>query len=273
VIVPILAISIFAQVRWEFFRNVFPLPLYLQIVSILDATAAFSSYLFFPALFAFCFLPTSRVQRPYRGIILLIGTLLGIPMCCCFSVRAAMVHESILNSAQLDQHHYYLTVQIAFGNQSRYYTFFKCNEKDLECEMIYDLDGGSFAPPEALIVDPGAHEINFYRGAGLVYTYGPHPHEYKFIDSGMMDTYFLNLYSYEMNSVQEFVIVKCYRKDYQCISPEILPFRYSAKNFKKANLVSDESVKEIKLLVDDKVIFNYDTAPHCQVEGCIIINK
>ena len=194
-------------------------------------------------------------------------------MCCIFSLRAIMVHEAIISSAQLDEHHYYLTVQIAFGNQSRYYSFFKCNEKDSECEMVYDLDWGSDSPPSALIVDSTTHEIHFFIGSGLIYTYGPFPREYKFIDSGMIEPYFLNLYSYVRNSYQEFVIVKCYWKNYPCVSPEILPFRYSTRTFQKAEFVSDESAKDVKLLIDGKVIFTYDTAPHCQAVGCVILDK
>ena len=85
-----------------------------------------------------------------------------------------------------------------------------------------------------------------------------------------IDETIFSLYSYEENFVQEFVIIKCGMAISNTIPCDFLPFHFSSTSFKKVELVADENAREIKLLIDDELIYSYDTAPHCHMEGCVI---
>ncbi len=162
VIIPALAIPYYIHLRWGFFRDTFPLPAYLQVIRILTPTIACSFYIFFPTLFVLCLLLLYNKKLALPGILLFIATLLGIPMCCIFSYIALSFPETILNSAQLDHHHYYLTVQGALGEHFTDYYLYKCNEKDLKCKSTFVYLGGGSIEHAALIVDNHTHEIHIY---------------------------------------------------------------------------------------------------------------
>ena len=89
-------------------------------------------------------------------------------------------------------------------------------------------------------------------------------------NSEQIDETMFSLYSYEKNFGHEFVIVKCGKSISNNIPCDFLPFHFSSTSFQKAELVADENAKEIKLLIDDTLVFSYDTAPHCHAEGCVI---
>lgn len=131
--------------------------------------------------------------------------------------------------------------------------------------------GGSTIYPASFITDDQSNEIHFFLGRELVYSDGPYPRSYHSQSFGMIETTYIYLYTYEKNSRQEFVISKCEGKYLDNnISCMLLPFQYATDAFNKAEIVTDESTNEIRMLVDGTLIFSYDIAPYCHVDGCVV---
>lgn len=273
VILPVLAIPYFIYLRWGSFHNDFPLPVYIKISNILTPSIAVCVFIFWLALFMLRLSVTETKGITSRDVILLVGTLIGIPMCFVFSILA-LSPEILSSSAQLGTNHYYVIIQHAIGDHNFGHGLYKCNEKDFECKMIYQEVVSSAIYPTQLIVDQHAHEIHFFLGRWLEYTDGPYPHKYHPINTGKIDATYYYLDTHERNSAHEFVISKCDGEylDNQ-LSCSILPFHYSTTKFDNAELVIDKQAKEAKLLIDDRLIFSYDTAPHCHIEGCAITEQ
>ncbi len=278
VIVPVLTVLHIIFLWPGISQNFFPLPVYLQITKILSLLIVVGFCAFFFAMYVLLSFTIVRRQITSRKmLLLLLGTMAAIPMCCIVGVKTLRLPNSIHASAKLDQNQYYINYYHDMGDIFTNYHFAKCNENGSECEEIYRYWEGPIFGASALMVDQDKHEIHFFHGSGytadsLIYTYGPDPREYKFEDISFGASTFI-LYSYEKNSIQEFLITKCNEEIQTGIPCEILPFRYSTETFEKEEFVNDESTGEIKLFVDDRLIFTYDTAPHCLAEGCIIIDK
>lgn len=180
--------------------------------------------------------------------------------------------ELLSSAAQMGRFHYYVTVPTEAGDSWVNHCLYKCNEKDLECEMIFDeARMGSIIYPTTLIVDNNTQEIHYFLDWELIYTDGLHPHEYELIDVGATDKFYFAVYTYEKDTTPQFVVSKCdgsfSDKKTAC---EILPFHYSINHYEKAELEASKGKNEIMLTIDDVEVFSYDTAPHCKVEGCII---
>jgi hypothetical protein len=274
VLVPILAVVCIATRRRDFLQDVIAFPVYMQLKTDLTLALVCGSVLFFFALMGLGLSIPYSTKKISRSIMLAIGPLISIPMFCIFAFLAVSP-DLLIGSAKLDNNHYYVTVPTEFGDMWDDHLLYKCNEKDLECKIIFnELLGGSLIYPASFFVDNHTHEIHFFLGRWLEYTDGPYPHEYEPIQVGVIDSSYFGLLTYEKNSQHEFVITKCdgeYLDDK--LSCAVLPFRYSTKTFDKAELVTDENAKEIKLLIDDKLIFNYDTTPHCHTDGCVITEQ
>jgi hypothetical protein len=271
VLVPVLAVVCIAARWWDFLQNVIPFPLYMQFKTNLTLSLVCGSVLFFFALMGLGLsIPYSK-KLISRSILLVIGVLIGIPMFCIFGF-SAVSPDLLIGSAKLGNNHYYVTVPTEFGDMWVDHWLHKCNEKDMECKIIFkEVLGGSQIYPASFFVDNHTHEIHFFLGRWLEYTDGPYPHGYKSIQVGVIDSSQFHLLTYEKKSLNEFVITKCdgkYLDDK--LSCAVLPFQYASKTFDKAELVMDVSAREIKLLIDDKIIFSYDTTPHCHTEGCVI---
>jgi hypothetical protein len=279
-IVPILAILDLVFERIGLIRDIFPFPTYLKVSHTLLVTIECGSITIFPALLVLGLLALKSSRLSLRNTILLFsGTIFGVLTCCIFSVPALTLPEEITSSVQLNHHHYYATVLGQFGDQWVNYYLYKCNEKDLECDNIYQYasmgDPGAFP---ILFVDDNMQDIHFffktsYGSSTLIYTYGPSLREYKWRDYEPFGSAAFNLYTYETKEIYQFVITKEILKDQKNAGWEFLPFHYSSLAFGKADLVKDEGAQEIKLLIDDQTILTYNTALHCQVEGCVIFNR
>jgi hypothetical protein len=252
------------------FRSI-AFPVYMQLKTDLTLALVCGSVLFFFALFG---LGLSIPDSAKNNIMLTIGALISFPMFCIFAFLAVSP-DLLIGSAKLDNNHYYVTVPTEFGDMWHDHLLYKCNEKDLECKIIFDdLFGGSLIYPASFFFDNHTHETYYFLGHWLEYTDGPYPHGDELIQVGIIDNSFFGLLTYEKNSQHEFVITKCDGESLDDkLSCAVLPFRYSKKTFDKAELVTDESAKEIKLLIDDKLIFSYDTTPRCYTEGCVITEQ
>jgi hypothetical protein len=118
------------------------------------------SYIFWVALIVLRLTAPKGIRLTSRDILLLTATMIGIPMCFIFSIFALSLPERITNSVQLDNHHYYLTESIGFGDQLMNYNFIKCDEKDLECKDLFQFTAESWVKSVAVIIDHSKQEIN-----------------------------------------------------------------------------------------------------------------
>jgi hypothetical protein len=155
---------------WREFRNVLPLPVFLNFQRVFILTVAISTWIFFPALLAVNLPSTGQF---YWRIMRRIVFALGIPFCCILSyANLSCSPESIYNSAQLDNHKYYLTATLC---EFATYDVYKCNEKKLECDGIFHEFGERSITSTELVVNQDSREIDVYRNGYLIYTIIPEP--------------------------------------------------------------------------------------------------
>jgi hypothetical protein len=156
---------------WGELKSLLPLPVFLQLQRILMPTIAISSWIFFPALW--------NVKLPNLGnipwfLIRAVILSLGIPFCCIFSYAFLLhgVPETIYNSVQINNHNYYLTITL---DDFVDYAVYQCNEKDLECKVIFHELGERSTTSTALVVNQKAKEVDVYRDGRLIYVARPEP--------------------------------------------------------------------------------------------------
>ena len=170
-IMPILAVTYFLLLRFGLIRDSIPLPIYLQVTHVLTPMITFGSYLFFLSIIVLSLSVSEKNRSLFQRIILSIGTLFSFFICYMYSYITLSYPEKIHNSAELDKTHYYLTVQHLFGEIFTNYNLYKCNEKDLDCENLFDHLGGPLIEPSALIVDQSTKEIRVYISEIEVHSY------------------------------------------------------------------------------------------------------
>ncbi len=272
VIVPVLAMLYF--ILWqEIIRDVFPLPVSIRVINILGPLLVGGSLLFWLASVTLGASALKKKNPTIWGITIFSATILSVSMFFISSI-GALSPKILSSSGEMNNHHYYAVVQIQVGDMNVPHSLYKCNEKDMDCTVIFEEVAGGFnSYPTQLIVDQRADEIHFFMGRWLQYTDGPIPHGYEVAGLSIIDIFHYYLWKYKKNSIQEFVITRCDGETLDNVSCAILPFRYSIAAYNEAEIVADKSSKEIKLLIDGRPIFTYDTAPHCLVEGCVIVEE
>jgi hypothetical protein len=154
---PLLFIFLFFA-PWQQLESIIPLPIFLRLRESLYMTLAIGAWIFFPALF-FIKTPTSRPLEWF--LVRVIVLVLLIPFYCLFSYAILFrgVPEKIYNSAQYGTHNYYLTVTV---DDFVTYDVYKCNEKDLGCEVVFNELGNGDLWPTALIVNKDLGVIDVY---------------------------------------------------------------------------------------------------------------
>jgi hypothetical protein len=165
IVIPLVFIFLFVF-PWEQLKNIVPLPIFLRLRETLITTIAISSWIFFPALLTVK-LPNSG--NLFWSKIRAVVFSLGIPFYCLFSY-AILLHsipEKIYNSAQLGNHNYYLTITV---DDFVTYDVYKCNENDLECEVVFYELGERSLTPTALTVNQCLKTIDVYRNGQIIYT-------------------------------------------------------------------------------------------------------
>jgi hypothetical protein len=164
-VIPLVFIFLFFA-PWQQIEAIIPLPIFLRLRESLVMTLAIGSWIFFPALLTIK-LPTSRhlLWLTVRAIVLA----LGIPFYCFFSYAILLysIPEKIYNSAQSGNHNYYLTVTVA---DFVTYDVYTCNEKDLECEIVFHQEGDRRIMPTALTVNKDLRVIDVYMNGEKIHT-------------------------------------------------------------------------------------------------------
>ncbi len=151
---------------WNELKSILPLPVFLQIQRFVIPFIAISSWLFFPALLT--------LKHPITGnsfwfAIRAIMLSLGIPFCCIFSYASLLrsAPETIYNSAQLDNYKYYLAVTV---DDFVTYDVYKCNEKDLDCKVVFHELGEKSITSTTLTVNQSLKTIDVYRNGQVIFT-------------------------------------------------------------------------------------------------------
>ena len=157
---------LFIFIPWNELKDVLPLPVFLQVHSFVIIFISISSWLFFPALLTI----KHPITRNSFWLVIRAAVLsLGIPFCCLFSYASLLhsVPETIYNSAQLDDHKYYLTITV---DDFVTYDVYRCNEKDLECEVVFHDLGERSVTSTKLTANQSLKTIDVYRNGQIIYT-------------------------------------------------------------------------------------------------------
>jgi hypothetical protein len=255
-----------------------PLNLFLKV----EAVFPFVLILCYSGIIpAFLILDKMRVSNHIVFIMIIITALfftpISIPM-TWFIISS----EKMLNSVQVGDFRYNLVLDSEFGDSHRTCLLYQCNADDMDCTRIPSFDGECWLMRKsALIVNPTTKEINVYLeregieygvGPQLVYTYGELPRNY-------IDRLTVGGYNYYLawfqddganNKVVDRFIFKfmLYRCNIGMLECERLPFKYDTKGLPLGYLELDEQSGEIKILMDEELIYTYSAHPHCYVVGC-----
>jgi hypothetical protein len=223
--------------------------------------------LFIPAL------PISNIQKIYKVVVLI----LTFPLLCIGSV--GLREEKVLDSVQIDNNRYHLVFYRPWGDNYGDCLLYQCNSKDLECQQIRSYTGICWSPENsALEVNPNTNEINVFIGdewsnnLNLDFTYGKQPRAY-------LDKVPLNDYAYYLAYFHDYgarhtpftyMLYRCAKESTDCSR---LSFRYDLDALADGYLELDEQSGEIKILIDDELIYTYSSSPKCHVEGCSLADK
>ncbi len=267
-LIPALTVVYFAFLRY--FGNFLPLPSFMGAKRIYVIILAISFLLLLPALSISSY---SKVLRIFISIP-------AILFCCLFSYLATDIPEEILDSAVLDNHTYYVTVQ---GNiePSTTYIVYRCNANSLKCQKIYTQLSGAEFFNASLIVDERMKEVHvLYRGY-MIYTDGENPRrvlaseEYKgFIyNIGILPVDVYPIYG-SSSEKYTYSLYRCNTSYKEC---QKLPFSYSDTGG-SIWLIINEDTDELEVYnwqsnTNDVLIFTYGVKPKCHVEQCSYQDK
>ncbi len=251
--------------------------------ALMDATrlAAWIGWLcFFPALFVVWLIFSTRVRIFWRKVWLLVIFLSICPMSVFLIYNSGMLTPRIDQSVQFDGHHYYFTTQKIFEHCYYDYYFYRCNKKDTKCVKLYTWKNMDVGPADGAIdVDPLKQEVHLFirpfNDPRLAYTSDSYSHDYRTLDIYSSHPFRYYLYSFEKDSVQEFVITRCDVAHWPKIPCEFIPFQYSVASFSRGRLEGDEDEHpgKFQLSIDYKEILSYDGSPHCLMEGCVVLDE
>ena len=267
-LIPVLTIVYFAFLHY--FGDFLPLPIFIVAKRICVIILAIGFLLLLPA---FSISSYSKVIRFFISIP-------AVLFCCLFSYLTVDIPEEILDSAVLDSHIYYVTVQ---GNiePSTTYIVYRCNTNSLKCQKIYIQLSGVEIFDASLVVDERLKEVHvLYRG-DVIYTDGENPRrvlasaEYKgFIyNVGILPVDVYPVYG----SSSEKYNYSLYRCNISYKGCKKLPFSYSDTGG-SIWLFINEDTDELDLYnwqsdTNDVLIFTYGAKSKCHVEPCTYQGK
>ncbi len=246
-------------------QNAIPLPVFLQIRRILLPTVAIGSLVFLLAVFC---VSMFIVRSSYRTVFLFAGFLVGIFVFCFLCYSTLFLPETIIDTVQMDEQHYHLTVAGSVSDRYKMNTrVYKCPRSDLTCATIYETTDGM--TPRYLVVDDTHKEIHMFWRSELQYSFGLSPHVARYQGTASLGKAEYSLYSYQTNDVPGFLITLCDEAN-STSACEVLPFRYSTAAFEEGDLLADQENGEIDVLVDGNLIYTHGESPRCYAPGCVI---
>jgi hypothetical protein len=223
--------------------------------------------LFIPALLI------SGIRKIYKIVVLI----LTVPLLCIASV--GLRTEKVLNSVQVDNNRYHLVYFRPWGDNYGNCLLYQCNKNDLECEQIHSYTGVCWSVENSkLEVNPNTNEISVFIDEewsdelSLEFTYGTQPRAYlDKVGLNGYDYYLAYFHDYDaLHTPFTYMLYRCEKDSTNCSR---LPFRYDLDHLPHGYLELDEQGAEIKVLIENELIYTYSSAPQCHVEGCSLTNE
>lgn len=256
-----------------------PLPLFLLLKEIIPLLVLPAYVLMILVLSPF----NTRSLSKYAVLIII-----TLP-CCLVSLALALFYETVLDTVLLGSDRYYLVQHVEIGDMYTSCDLYKCEQSGLDCRPIQS--SGFFCMSMSnlnMVVDPEANEIHIVEGSyfniknRLIYTFGATPRGYPahiWVDDTL---YYLAYTENPGTSTRTFRLVKC--KNTPILSCQQLPFRYSEQYpghmghgwyFMDSSgwLELDDVTGELRVLVDDRLVFTLGELPRCYLPGCFLSSE
>lgn len=250
----------------HYFENLLPLPVFVNTKRI---------YLIILAIGFIALLLLLAVSK-YSVIVRVVLLIFATPFCCLFSYAAIDFPEEILASADLGSYRYHITMEGMIDEPRAIYITYRCNESNLECEIIYS-ETSCCVDEIAIITDEKLNEVHIVRNGNLEYTDGEQPRrvlaseEYKdflyVVGIPPVDVYPIYGSSSEKYT---YSLYRCNTSFKEC---QKLPFGYSNTGG-DIWLIINEDTNELEMYnwqsdTQDVLIFTYGVEPKCHVEQCV----
>jgi len=85
------------------------------------------------------------------------------------------------------------------------------------------------------------------------------------------DYYLAYFHDYDtLHTPFTYMLYRCEKDSTNCSR---LPFRYDLDHLPHVYLELDEQSGEIKVLIENELIYTYSSTPQCHVEGCSLTNE
>jgi hypothetical protein len=248
-----------------YFGEFFSLPTFLTLNRVYILVLAIGSFV------SLITLPVTKFSNIARfGILFLI-----IPFCCLFSYLAIEFPKQILDTANLDNHRYYITVEAELFKPHTIYKTYKCNLMGKGCVIINTGVSGASIEDVKLVPDETVNELRVFRQGYLIYIDGIQPHAILTSEELGEFIYYVGIYPDYHVSVTEqhtYMLFKCQTSFRSC---QQLPFQYTDTSG-SFELKSGSNTNELKVYKwknspsDVVLVYSYGAKPKCYVEKCTI---
>lgn len=249
----------------HYFGEFVSLPTFLTLNRVYILVLAIGSFV------SLIILPVTKLSNVARlGIFVLI-----IPFCGLFSYLAIEFPKQILDTANLDNHRYYITVEAEFFKPHTIYKTYKCNMAGKECVILNTGVSGASIEDVKLVPDKTTNELRVFRQGYLLYIDGTQPHAILTGEELDEFIYYVGIYPDYRVSVTEqhtHMLFKCQTSFRSC---QQLPFQYTDTSgsfeLRPGNSPNELDVYKWKNSPSDAVlVYSYGAKPKCYVEKCTI---
>lgn len=241
------------------------LPTFLAFNHVYIVVLAISSFVSLIAL------PATK----FSSIVRLAVFVLLVPFCCLFSYLSMEFPKQILDTANLGNHRYYITVEAEFFEPRTIYKTYKCNMTGKGCVILDTGVSGASIDDVKLVPDETANEMRVFRHGYLIYIDGTQPHAILTSEEFGEFIYYVGIYpDYRVSATEQhtYMLFKCQTSFRSC---QQLPFQYTDTSG-SFELKSDSSTNELKVYKwkhspsDAVLVYSYGAKPKCYVEKCTI---
>lgn len=253
----------------EFARPFIPLPIFLLLKQVV---------LLIICILFLLFIPAAILSNVRFSLFIAVFALVFVSAGGVFDRKSGISsNERLWDSVQVGNSRYNLVQIIPRGDPHSPCYLYKCDVNDLACEEISSYVGNClYSKNFDLEPNPVTNEVNvlmekeWSTKSILDFTYGDQPRTYLHILEVANFDYYLAYFHDVSLSMFKFMLYKCQKDTVDCSR---LPFQYETHKFNNGYLEIDEQSGEIKVLIENKLIYTYGNVPKCYVEDCFIKDK